>query len=78
MIGYKSTFSSFSSDNAEAKKIMYQKLHSNSIKNKPQEAWVMCRECQITEDENVMRERKVDIYTVGTILVRKPQAKIVL
>lgn len=78
MIGYKSTFTGFSSDNTEVMKIMDQKLHCNSIKNKPQETGVMFIECQITEDENVMRERKVDIYTVGTVLVRSPQAKMIL
>lgn len=78
MIGYKLTFSGFSSDNTEVMKIMDQKLHCNSIKNKPQETGVMFIECQITEDENVMRERKVDIYTVGTVLVRSPQAKMIL
>lgn len=57
-------------------KIMHQKLCSNSIKNKPQEAWVMFRECQIIEDENVTRERKVDIYTVGTVLVRSSETKL--
>lgn len=48
---------------------MSQKLHSHSIKKKAQEAGVMFKECKIIEDENVMMERKVDICTLGTILV---------
>lgn len=75
MIGYKSTFSGFSSDNAEVMKIMSQKSHSHSIKKKAQEAGVMFKECKIIEDENVMMERNVDICTLGTILVSSPWAK---